>query len=163
MPILCTKIMVWIKTSLVCSMCILREWSTKKFVYLIFEMKCSKELETDWFDLCLRGSLSETLPLLTRDGFSNYIIFCRYMSCPETNIMQHAIDNKMTNKNITLCDLEVCFLRLVTNAWLSIWNKTFLFACLTLHRYKAKTIEINSKVVISKRIFVFYQPLGHEK
>lgn len=52
----------------------------------------------DWFDLCLRCSLPETLQLLTRYRISNYIIFCRYMYCPETNIMQHAIDNKSTKQ-----------------------------------------------------------------
>lgn len=54
--------------------------------------------DCDWFDLCLRCSLPETLPLLTRHRISNYIIFCRYVYCLETNIMQHAIDNKRTKR-----------------------------------------------------------------
>lgn len=32
---------------------------------------------------------------------------------------------KGRSKNITLWDLEVCLLRMVTNDWLSMWNNTF--------------------------------------
>lgn len=62
----------------------------------------------DWFDLCLRCSLPETLPLLTRDRISNYIIFVGICTAGKQILCNMQLMIKGRSKNLTLCDLEVC-------------------------------------------------------